>query len=458
MSSNSEVVLAANHLSKAYRLYRRPQDRLLNTLFWRFGRQYGQVFWALQDVSFELHRGEMMGIVGRNGSGKSTLLQILAGTLQPTSGSLQLQGRISALLELGSGFNPELSGRENIYLNAAMLGLSHPQTEAKLEEIISFADIGDFIEQPVKLYSSGMFVRLAFSITTGLSPDILLVDEALSVGDIFFRQKCYRRLNELREQGTAILLVTHNLAEVEQFCSRAILLRHGKMIQQGSASEVVKHYYLQDQASRLPSASASDQAFTPFETPLPTSSESSFWPASTLNLDKIAQVSTGQALCRQVAVCDTYGKPTLSFSWGQTAVFYSEFELLAPLFAPIGGLVLQDSKGFIVHGKNTLHYDNTLPVALPAGSRVRFRQEITLRLQPGQYTFEVGLASMMPEKYQLRHSIPQTELRASLERICHLPGLGPLEILPAMPHGVPQLLHVGAADLPGSLETFILRP
>ena len=248
--SSSDVVIRGEDLSKAYRLYAKPQDRLKHALSWRFGHEYGRVFWALKDISLELHRGEMVGIIGRNGSGKSTLLQIMAGTLSPTKGEIQVDGRVAALLELGSGFNPEFTGRENIYLNASILGLSPEETEKHLESIITFADIGDFIDQPVKLYSSGMFVRLAFAVTTGLEPDILLVDEALAVGDIFFKQKCYQRLDEMRQQGVAIILVTHNMMDVEQFCDRAILLQHGGVAFEGPVSQAVKQYYLLEQEER----------------------------------------------------------------------------------------------------------------------------------------------------------------------------------------------------------------
>ena len=205
-------------------------------------------------MSFDVRRGEVVGIVGRNGSGKSTLLQIMAGILQPAAGEVRLWGRVGALLELGSGFNLDCTGRENVVLNAAILGMSRREIARRVDEIVAFADIGEFIDQPVKMYSSGMFVRLAFAVTTSLDADVLLIDEALAVGDVFFRQKCYQRLAALRERGVAIVLVSHALNEVEQFCQRALLLHGGHVTFEGPAIEAVKRYYLIAPEGRLAAA------------------------------------------------------------------------------------------------------------------------------------------------------------------------------------------------------------
>src|SRR5215471_4788779 len=247
---SDQVVLSVRDLGKVYRLYNHPQDRLKHMLFSRVGRSYGHPFQALSDVSFEVRRGEVVGIIGRNGSGKSTLLQIIAGILVPAAGEVKVSGRVGALLELGSGFNPDFTGRENILLNGAILGVPRADIERRMEQIAAFADIGDFIDQPVKTYSSGMFVRLAFSVTTSLDADVLLIDEALAVGDVFFRQRCYQRLEALRARGVSIVLVSHAMNEVEQFCERALLLDGGRIIFQGPASEAVKRYYLLEQETR----------------------------------------------------------------------------------------------------------------------------------------------------------------------------------------------------------------
>ncbi|MBM3769915.1 MAG: ABC transporter ATP-binding protein [Acidimicrobiia bacterium] len=196
-----ELAVAVRDVGKRYRIYSQPQDRLKQMVFGRFGRHYGEDFWALRHVTFDVAPGERFGVIGRNGSGKSTLLQMIAGTIAPTEGEVDIRGRVAALLELGSGFNPEFTGRENVFLNAAIQGLSREQVLARFDDIAAFADIGEFIDQSVKVYSSGMFVRLAFAVSTSMEADVLLIDEALAVGDVFFRQKCYRRLESSRATG-----------------------------------------------------------------------------------------------------------------------------------------------------------------------------------------------------------------------------------------------------------------
>jgi lipopolysaccharide transport system ATP-binding protein len=246
---SSEIAIKVENLNKCYQIYDRPRDRLkqfilpcLQGMAGLSPKQYYREFWALKNVSFEVKKGETVGIIGRNGSGKSTLLQMICGTLNPTSGKIQTNGRIAALLELGSGFNPDFTGRENVYLNGALLGLSKSEIDERFCTIESFADIGDFIDQPVKTYSSGMFVRLAFSIQANVDPEILIVDEALAVGDAYFVHKCMDRLYQLQESGTSILLVTHDGTTIKRFCSRAYWLNDGIVQAQGEASTVVDAY------------------------------------------------------------------------------------------------------------------------------------------------------------------------------------------------------------------------
>jgi len=253
-------VVRVEGVGKCYHIYDRPQDRLKQAFF-RWRRTYHREFWALRDVSFEVGRGEAVGIVGRNGSGKSTLLQIIAGTLTPTTGSVHVAGRVAALLELGSGFNHDFTGRENVYLNGAVLGLSKREIDDRFDAIAGFADIGDFLDQPVKTYSSGMLVRLAFAVQVQLEPDLLIVDEALAVGDALFQKRCYQRLEELRSGGVTILFVSHDQESVRTLTSRAVLLHHGSVRAMGTAAEVVLDYrrllhdeeraYFQHAADRL---------------------------------------------------------------------------------------------------------------------------------------------------------------------------------------------------------------
>lgn len=246
---SSDWAIRVSELSKCYPLFERPSDRLRQML-WRGQRKYYQEFWALRDVTLEVGRGEVLGIIGRNGAGKSTLLQLLCGTLTPTAGKVQILGRMAALLELGAGFNQEFSGRENIYLLAALSGFSRAETEAKIEEIIDFSGIRDFIDQPVKTYSSGMFIRLAFSIATSVDPDILVIDEALSVGDGEFARRSFERIMRFKAEGKTILFCSHALYQVEALCSRAIWLEQGRVAALGSATVVTAAYREATEASQ----------------------------------------------------------------------------------------------------------------------------------------------------------------------------------------------------------------
>nr|WP_219907329.1 ABC transporter ATP-binding protein [Paraburkholderia sp. BL25I1N1] len=236
-----DIAIHVRDLSKRYELYAKPHHRLAQMLL-RGRRQFFGEFWPLRNISFNVKKGEAVGIVGRNGAGKSTLLQIIAGVLSPTQGDVEVHGRVAALLELGSGFNPEFTGRENAYLNGSILGLTRKEMDAAMPEIIRFAAIGDFFDQPVKHYSSGMMVRVAFAVQVQLNPDVLIVDEALAVGDALFQKRCYQRIRQLRDRGVAILFVSHDIESVRTFTDRAILLHHGEVMASGPSGEVVLAY------------------------------------------------------------------------------------------------------------------------------------------------------------------------------------------------------------------------
>ena len=240
---SSDVILKMENISKRFEMYAKPADRLKQMMLGRFGRQYFREFWALRDISFEVRRGECVGVIGKNGAGKSTLLQILVGTLAPTTGTVYTNGRIAALLELGSGFNPEFTGRDNIYMNASILGLTREEIDSRYQEVVDFADIGDFIDQPVKSYSSGMMMRLAFAVQVAVSPDILIVDEALAVGDAAFTRKCMAKMEQMINSGTTIFLVTHDTSAVKRFCHKCLLLKDGRLDYIGDVEEAITRYY-----------------------------------------------------------------------------------------------------------------------------------------------------------------------------------------------------------------------
>lgn len=448
----SDVAIAVKNLSKCYQVYNKPQDRLKQA-FWGGRKQFYQEFWALHDVSFEVKKGQALGIIGRNGSGKSTLLQLICGTLTPTAGEIIINGKIAALLELGAGFNPEFTGRENVFMNGAILGFSKQEIDAKFDEIAAFADIGKFIDQPVKTYSSGMYVRLAFAVQACVEPDILIVDEALSVGDIFFQQKCYQRLNKLRDHGSTIIFVSHAMNDIEQFCQQAVLLHHGVVVSQGPSVEVVKQYYLLEQHEQI---SDKGEQLTKRQKSvsqdISVSNDNFLWPnpEAFLDISNVSQISNGWARCIGVAICDDQGNPCLSFQQGETAHFFYEFELLQDIEVPIGGIVIQNDKGWIVHGKHSLQSTSSAPLIATKGESVRFRQSIMLEVAVGEYTFEVGLASMSSTNYKKRASFSHMEFNKSVTRICHLIPATQFAVTMGQYSEFGQLPFYGIANLQGA--------
>jgi lipopolysaccharide transport system ATP-binding protein len=456
---SSEIVIAAQGVGKLYRLYANPQERLKHLVLARLGKQYGQPFWALRNVSFDVHRGETFGVIGRNGSGKSTLLQILAGILSPTEGSVQVSGRIAALLELGSGFNPEFTGRENVLLYGSIMGISRVEMLAHLDDILAFADIGKFVDQPVKTYSSGMFVRLAFSAAAGVKADVLLIDEALAVGDVFFRQKCYQRLEKMRERGVAIILVSHSMNEVEQYCRRALLLNKSIPVFLGDAVDAVKRYYFIDQEGTSPILT---EAALPAaaEPQLGAPQERFAWPEveSFFQIDFPAQVNDSIARCTAFTICDQEGRMRASFEQGETASFFFEFEIKKDIEVPSGGIEFLNDKGTIVHGKNTLLYGSKAPYAVRAGSRIRFRQDVQLAVATGEYTVNVGLATISASDYERIHLLPHSEMDSRTTVLAIQPRVASFAVLYRRIFETAQLTHFGIANLPGQAFIATLPP
>lgn len=319
---SSEVVINVQTLSKCYNIYDKPQDRLKQFVVPRIKRfagineqAYYRQFWALRDINFSVNRGDAVGIVGRNGSGKSTLLQLITGTLTPTEGAVQTQGRIAALLELGSGFSPDFSGRENVYLNGALLGLSTQDIDEKFDDIAAFADIGPHLDQPVKTYSSGMLVRLAFALQVQIEPDILIIDEALAVGDWLFQKRCYQRLEKLTSQGTTLLFVSHDQESVRTLTTKALLLHQGRQVTWGGSSDVVRDYrrllheeeteYLRSLVNEKSNAPV-EQAINPRSAP-PESRHSARVASHSLHADD-RSFGTGEAYITKVQVFKSDGE------------------------------------------------------------------------------------------------------------------------------------------------------
>jgi lipopolysaccharide transport system ATP-binding protein len=341
----------------------------------------GEGVTALADVSFSVESGEAFGIIGRNGAGKSTLLQILAGTLQPTDGRIEVHGRVTALLELGSGFNPEFTGRENIYLAGAILGISRAEMDGKFDQIVAFADIGDFIEQPVKTYSTGMMMRVAFAVAISVEPDVLIIDEALSVGDILFQQKCSRRLHELISRGITLLVVTHDLSFVLNMCQRAVWLDQGRIRYLGEAGACVREYIAAMAAISGNAAMPSDDYGSLSAVTLPTAPE--------LTLSGKERLGDGGVRVARVWLLHADGAAGTTFRVGDwlTVALVVRAEKMAR--AVSGGCELRDRHGQVIFATG-LRVARRLITEIPAGGECLVSIRFRLELQPGQYTLDVG--------------------------------------------------------------------
>lgn len=419
--SAGDIAIRVQGVSKCYHLYDAPRDRLkqfvtprLQRLAGQVPKQYFREFWALKDVSFEVKKGEAFGIIGRNGSGKSTLLQIICGTLSPTGGGVETNGRIAALLELGSGFNPEFTGRENVYLNGAVLGLSQNEIDARFDDIAAFADIGDFIEQPVKTYSSGMVVRLAFAVIAHVDAEILVVDEALAVGDAVFSQKCMRFLHRFMKSGT-LIFVSHDSGSVINLCKYAILINKGEIKLIGDAKEVTEAYLqanlqdvYQDQV-KLESLKT-DEAKTirdghveDFATDQKTDIETKVHFFE--NLQHSDGWKTGAAEIESVCLLDSEGKPRSLLAGGELICLVIRARANQEIYSPILGFFVKDRLGQSLFGEHTFTYVDQ-PLHLLPGQTCEARFYFRIPLLPnGDYTATVAIAEGTPSDHVQHHWI-----------------------------------------------------
>ena len=418
--SFDEVVISAKGLSKCYPIYNQPKDRLKqyflprlrNTLGFQ-EKKYFKEFWALNDINFEIKRGDTVGIIGRNGAGKSTLLQVLCGTLTPTGGEYVSKGRVAALLELGSGFNPEFSGRENVYLNASILGLSRAQIDERFDSIAAFADIGEFIEQPVKTYSSGMYVRLAFAVIAHVDADILVVDEALAVGDAIFTQKCMRYIRKFQERGT-LLFVSHDVASVTNLCKSAIWLEKGRVRQQGSAKVVCDEYLqytfqeIYGKDLLLQKSSSSSNEVKADEKDI--SGEYSYLDQTSVvnisdNLTESNGWKTGVAEIIGVSIRRSDNdEPLMSLEGGERVTLRMDGIAASELDRPLMGFYVRDRLGQNLFGHNTLSATNNDLKVVQAGGQFHAEFDFVMPLLPnGSYSIVASLANGTQEHHEQHH-------------------------------------------------------
>ena len=403
-TGREKSVIRVRNVTKNYRLYNRQRDRLWESLGLDFRKNYKEKH-ALNGVSFEVSRGETVGIIGTNGSGKSTMLKLITGVLTPSGGSIEVDGRISALLELGAGFNMEYTGIENIYLNGTMIGFTKEEIDQRLQSIIDFADIGDYISQPVKSYSSGMFVRLAFAVAINIDPEILIVDEALSVGDVFFQSKCYRKFEEFRRDGKTILFVSHDLSAISRYCDRAILLNQGDKVYEGTPKEAIDIYkkVLVDQfhqgtgtADALPGDA--DQAADA------QGKREKHWKDHFPVNPSLVEYGEKNAEIIDYGLYDEKGLPTSNFIKGSEFTVKMRIRARETVLEPIFAFTIKNLKGIEICGTNTTM--EKVPVAtMHDGDEhiVSFTQKIDL--QGGEYLLSLGCTGYQDGMFRVFHRL-----------------------------------------------------
>ena len=379
-----EYAIRVKNITKRYKLFERNRDRVRDALGLTGKKKLYKDLYALKDLSFDIKKGESVGIIGVNGAGKSTILKIITGVLTPTDGEVEINGRISALLELGAGFNPEYTGLQNVYLNGTMMGFTKDEIDKRLNSILEFADIGDFINQPVKTYSSGMFVRLAFAVAINIEPEILIVDEALSVGDVFFQTKCFHKFEEFRKAGKTIIFVSHDLGSIRRYCDKAILLNHGTKISEGTPAEVID-IYKRVLAGHFEEFDDQDKPYTVPETPAATGEWKKNYeinPSHDEYGDKDVEII-------DFAVIDCKGKYTSVLTKGDPFKIKVKIRANRPADEPIVTYTVKTMKGTDITGTNTMFEGYSLGHMEPGEEKtVTFTQKMDIH--GGQYLLSIG--------------------------------------------------------------------
>ena len=394
-----EIAIAVDHISKVYKLYDKPMDRMVEALGLTKKKKYREHF-ALSDVSFQVKKGECVGIIGTNGSGKSTILKIITGVLNPTGGTLTVNCRIQSLLELGAGFNMEYTGIENIYLNGTMNGFTEQEIESRMQDILDFADIGDYVKQPVKTYSSGMFVRLAFSVAINIDPEILIVDEALSVGDVFFQAKCYHKFEEFKKMGKTIIFVSHDLSSVSKYCDRVVLLNQGVKLGEGSPKEMIDDYkrVLVGQYE-LPESKSESSLLNDEQIQVAVQKK-----AAKQDTSKLLEYGTKEAVIEQFYMTDDRGTESKSIIKGSEFTIHMKVRFMADLPAPIFAFSIKTVKGTEITGTNTM-FEKTFLESVKAGAvkDITFTQKMSL--QGGEYLLSFGVTGYDGNDFQVYHRL-----------------------------------------------------
>ncbi len=395
---SEEIAIDVQNVTKLYKLYKSPADRFKESMGLSKKIRYQELY-ALKDVSFQVHKGECVGIIGTNGSGKSTILKIITGVLNPTGGGVSINGRISALLELGAGFNPEYTGLENIYLNGTMMGFQHSEIDARVDDIIKFADIGEFIHQPVKTYSSGMFVRLAFAVAINIDPEILIIDEALSVGDVFFQAKCYRKFDEFKKAGKTILFVSHDLGAVGNYCDRVVLLNKGVKQSEGQSREIIDEY------KQLLVKSNDEKQKQRKEDKTQHSEEENHELTGILERNpNTLEYGEGGAKIQKIRILDEHGNETSTVEKRQTFTIRMTVKFDQDIEEPIFAYSFKNARGTEITGTNTM-YEKTPIKGVKAGQTVTVDFKQVMNLQGSDYLLSLGCTGYVDGNLKVFHRL-----------------------------------------------------
>ena len=407
----SKLAIKVENITKIYKLYDKPIDRLKESLS-PGKKEYHKDFYALNELSFHVEKGQTVGIIGTNGSGKSTILKIITGVLTPPTGQVEVNGKISALLELGAGFNMDYTGIENIYMNGTMMGYSKKEMDEKLQDILEFAEIGDFVYQPVKTYSSGMFVRLAFALAINVEPEILIVDEALSVGDVFFQSKCYRRMEEIRQRGTTILMVTHDMGSIIKYCDKVVLLNKGNFVAEGSAGHMVDLYKkilagqmesLDAELAEEKDGAAGNNGRTDLEMTDFSADASLMKTKLTINANR-TEYGDGRAEIYDLGLFDGRGNLTNLLIKGEMFTIRECIRFHADIETPIFTYTIKDKKGTDLTGTNTMFEGTDIrPVKSGDEYQVEFTQKMTL--QGGEYLLSMSCTGFEHGEHVVYHRL-----------------------------------------------------
>ena len=396
---DNNIAIKVDRVSKMYKLYDKPSDRLKESLGLTRKKKYHE-HWALNDVSFEVKKGETVGIIGTNGSGKSTILKIITGVLNPTAGEVVIDGRISALLELGAGFNMEYTGIENVYLNGMMIGFSREEIDQRLDDILKFADIGDFVNQPCKTYSSGMFVRLAFAVAINIDPEILIVDEALSVGDVFFQAKCYKKFEEFKEQGKTIIFVSHDLSSISKYCDRVVLLNKGDKMSEGAPKEMINLY----KRVLLNQTVSGQDGKVLQENEEQGSTETKLWKSHYKINPGVDEYGTGEAEIIDFAIIDEHGSYTNCIEKGTSFAIKSKVLFNQEIQNPIFTLTFKNIQGTAVTGTNTMYEKVDVGTVHPGEVYVATFEQ-NMDMQGGEYLLSISCTGYADGNFKAYHRL-----------------------------------------------------